>query len=230
MLKRTLLLAPLLLVLLLVCVLALRYGLADIGVYSVRYQLNDWHKQRQLPDPSGLRGAMAKVDRALALDPRNPEYLEMKAYLYWLRILAVAPEAQAPLRQVADWSAAAAALHRQAIDLRPRWPASWSGLALMKAYQQQWDQEFEQALAKAAELGPWEPAVQIQLALVAQLSWAQLGPDSRQLLVANFERGVRRNAGIIRRNLEAGGMRATVCFSLPRGGQAFAKLCQGTSE
>lgn len=206
---------------------AFRCGWSDLYAFQVRNSSDQWFKEDRLPSEDELNTAFEKIDGALDWYPAYPEYLESKAYLLWLAILREQRSgnegAQASVSKLAQQ---AAALHREAIENRPNWPYSWSGLVLMKAYQAQYDAEFDQAVANAVRFGPWENTVNVQLALSTQIAWGNLKPATQKHLLDNMARAVRRNFKVVQRQLAASNKRYLICGHLPQTIENYKKLCQ----
>ena len=75
------------------------------------------------------------------------------------------------------------------MTLRPRWPYTWSALALLKYKMSELDQKFRLALNNATELGSWEPYVQKIIAEIGLNSWSELEHSQRIIIVENIRRG-----------------------------------------
>ncbi|MCV6615753.1 MAG: hypothetical protein OIF35_12335 [Cellvibrionaceae bacterium] len=223
-------LLPLLLVLATLAVFAFRFAMADMVSYNARYSSERWFKQDRLPSAEELDQALAEIQRARSWNPYHADYHDLQAYLLWLAILREQRQAQAGSQaRIAGMAASAVALHQQAIALRPRWPYSWSGIALMKAYQQDFGASFAQAVQQAVRYGPWENTVNVQLALATQLAWPQLQAPSqqplKQALLENLNRGMRRNSKAIGRYLKQSPHRHHICAHLSRQHKQYQQIC-----
>ena len=181
--------AVFLVVLLALAAAAIPRGIADLQTFFAREAL-------LRPDPKLTREAFQErwthgrngLERAIALDSRNPNHHENLARWYEraaLRMPARNPAAEGYLGQ-------ALAHLRTALVARPGSPYTWSNIALLKARLPEPDREFESALRNAALLGPWEPEVQIALADAGFQHWGALGPETRIALNANALRAMRR--------------------------------------
>ena len=71
---------------------------------------------------------------------------------------------------------------RQALSTRPLWPYSWVNLLTTKDKLGQVDVEFNTALKNAAELGPWERTVQLQVVDSGLRYWGKLGGAERAVV------------------------------------------------
>jgi hypothetical protein len=86
---------------------------------------------------------------------------------------------------------------RLALLQRPVSPFAWANLALAKLYLDEADDELLQALARAQELGPWEPEVQQTVVYVGLATWDRLQPQAQAAIVRTMQRGARRDAAKI---------------------------------
>ncbi|MCV6621144.1 MAG: hypothetical protein OIF51_05265 [Cellvibrionaceae bacterium] len=232
---------PMVLIILVVIIFAFRFAMADAVSYPARYASDLWFKEDRLPTTEELDKALEEAESARSWNPYHAEYHDLKAYLLWLAILKEQREPQSESQaRINSLAQQAIDLHKTAIELRPRWPYSWSGIALMKAYQQKFDQEFEQAVLQAARFGPWENTVNIQLALVGQIVWLELqsrgqnpeGSDPsieakklKATIIENYNRGIRRNAKVIARNLKQSPHRYSICAHLSREFKQYKTVC-----
>jgi hypothetical protein len=170
------------------CALALPRGLADLRALEARLLLISWDSARRQPSAAEWTLAHERLREARQLDPGQPNYLEDIARLHELRarpLKAGDALAQEHLRQALEY-------HRQNLRLRPGLPYTWASIALVKARLPEIDREFEAALRNAAQLGPWEPDVQLALAEAGFAHWSSLGPETRAALRANASRALHR--------------------------------------
>ncbi|WP_315983495.1 hypothetical protein [Aliamphritea spongicola] len=116
-------------------------------------------------------------------------------------------------------------LYRQASTLRPHWPYSWAGLALSKAKLSQMDEELFQAIDNSVLYGPWENAVNISIAEAGLLSWRYLPQAQQEAVLANIDRGLKRNYKEIRNIATQVNQTALLCDKLPDSKEK-AKLCK----
>jgi len=163
-------------------------GLADTEYYPARRAMAQWAAERRAPRESEWQAARAAVERAAALAPGNPLYVEELGRLLEMRAAQLdraGPEARNLLE-------GARAQFRRAAELRPGSPYAWASLALVKFRLNELDFEFYGALDRAARFGPWEPAVQLTLADIGLGSWPWLAYPGRQIVLGAIERGLRR--------------------------------------
>jgi hypothetical protein len=115
---------------------------------------------------------------ALRRFPGNPDYLDLAGRL---KILEAGQPGVvgAEHRRLLE---SAAEDFRRALSSRPLWPYSWVNLLSTKDKLGQVDMEFNNALSRAAELGPWEPRVQLQVVDSGLRYWNRLGSAERELV------------------------------------------------
>ena len=135
------------------------------------------HKAGAVTDP-GLDEAYMRLQKALARYPSNPDDLSLSGHLKELR----AGQPAVVGREQRELLASAAGDYRQALQQRPRWPYGWASLLSSKDKLGQVDEEFVMAIHKATELGPWEPAVQIQVLRTGMRHWDELKRSERALV------------------------------------------------
>jgi hypothetical protein len=115
---------------------------------------------------------------ALRRFPSHPEYLDLSGRLKILKAGQpgfVGAEHKRLLESAAED-------FRQALSRRPLWPYSWVNLLTAKDKLGQADMEFNRALIESAELGPWEPRVQLQVVDSGLRYWTRLGSDEREVV------------------------------------------------
>ena len=71
---------------------------------------------------------------------------------------------------------------RQSLAVRPLWPYGWVNLLAAKDKLGQVDMEFNHALRRSAETGPWEPWVQLQFIDSGLRHWGRLGRAEQALV------------------------------------------------
>jgi hypothetical protein len=125
-----------------------------------------------------FEAAESHLNSALRHFPGNPDYLDLAGRLKVLK--AGQPGVVgAEHRQLLE---SAAGDFRQALTSRPLWPYSWVNLLTAKDKHGQVDVEFNRALTRSAELGPWEPRVQLQVVDSGLRYWSRLGGAERTLV------------------------------------------------
>ena len=181
-----LLLIPVLLYLIFV---AGKWGLADVYSRPAINQLTAWQRgDRKLSDQDWERYA-AELQKALRLDPDNPDILE------WLGVAVEGPFIRfAPNYPFAyNQRHAAADYYRKSIRLRPTWPYTWAYLALVKYRLDEIDSEFYNALHMAVHYGPGQAGIQSDVSELGMLLWSHL-PVSEQTFVLGVMRNGLRHA------------------------------------
>lgn len=118
------------------------------------------------------------INQALKRFPNNPDFLDFYGRLQLLK--ASQPGVMgSERRQLLEL---AAANFRRALLARPLWPYSWVNLLAAKDKLGQADAEFNRALKKSADLGPWEPRVQLQVIQSGLRFWGRLGSIERAVV------------------------------------------------
>ena len=128
--------------------------------------------------PVGIDEAVARLDKALARFPNNPDFLDLSGHLKELK--ASQPGTAGAER--GELLESAASDYRKALAARPLWPYSWANLLSVKDKLGQVDPEFNKAMNRAAETGPWEPRVQLQVVRSGIRHWDQLRGSERKLV------------------------------------------------
>ncbi len=77
---------------------------------------------------------------------------------------------------------------KRATELRPHWPYSYLDYAMARAQLSLIDADFEEALLKANELGPWEQRVMETTALLANHYRGWLTDDTQKILDKSMDR------------------------------------------
>ena len=122
--------------------------------------------------------SQSHVNTALRRFPGNPDYLDFAGRLLVLQ--SSQPGVMGTERRMLLESAAVN--FRQALTVRPLWPYSWVNLLSTKDKLGQVDMEFNEALNRSAELGPWEPRVQLQVVESGLRYWSRLGSAERAVV------------------------------------------------
>ncbi|WP_139117651.1 hypothetical protein [Endozoicomonas atrinae] len=152
--RRGLLVLPVVLVLCLAIYQAFTLLRSEVGRYQTELFLDHWQQETEasnsfVVDASELDIAINGVESAIRQMPENPALYVLKArVLERGRLSGIDTENHSELEA---W--------QKAIVLRPSWPYSWSDYAQARSQYSLIDSEFEAALLRASELGPWEPRV-----------------------------------------------------------------------
>jgi hypothetical protein len=129
-------------------------------------------------DVAVFEATQSHLNTALKRFPNNPDYLDFAGRLKILQVGQVGVMG-AERRELLE---SAAGDFRQALAGRPLWPYSWANLLTVKDKLGQVDKEFNLALGRSAELGPWEPRVQLQVVDSGLRYWSRLGGAERELV------------------------------------------------
>jgi len=167
---------------------SLGQGWADLLTYQARTTLNAWTAEDPPPLPAARDLAQERLEQAQASDPRNPAIAEDLGRLHELRTLGAPgtdPVAAAELRE-------SLAYFERSLALRPTSPYTWASIAFVKSRLGVLDAGFLRAIERAAQLGPWEPEVQMTLADIGFRYWDQLPAASRETIHAAMYRALKR--------------------------------------
>jgi len=175
---------------LLCCFLGIRLLVADTAAWQASRFVEDWSEKGAVSSEQAWLVAEAAARRAVAAAPvpMAVHYDRMGRIQEWRHIhLPFGNEA------AEDSRLAAREAYRQALELRPLWPYTWTRLAYIKLRLLQLDDEFEAALRHAAELGPWRPAVNKTVAEIGLIVWLELDSAQRDLVLEAAKRTVMHN-------------------------------------
>ena len=161
------------------------WGLADVERQKARTFIEQWENDFESFREEDWNKVVSHAKAAVDKDPDNPDLLFLMGNVYEWN--AFHPENQYKNNQQRQL---ALEYYRKAVELRPQWPYTWSGIALLKFRMNEFDQEFYLALRNAMELGPWEPRVQSIIAEVGLNVWDKLKHTERLPIVENIRRGV----------------------------------------
>lgn len=162
---------------------------ADVSAFRARAWVDTWvHQAIQAqskgeffqPGSEDWQQAQHLGELSVSLAPFNADYREVLGRVHEARFI-MAPLGDSGARPDRE---RAAALYRQSIALRPTWPYPHAGLAYVLYRAGGHNTEVERALAEAARLGPWEPAVMEAILDIGFDGWYQLTPAARQVVTA----------------------------------------------
>jgi len=125
-----------------------------------------------------VTSATEHINKALSRFPINPDYLQLSARLKELQ----AGQTGVMGAERDELLESALADYRSALAVRPLWPYTWISILAVKGQQGQFDKEFITALNRAAETGPWEPPVQLQVVRSGLRFWDQMGASEKSLV------------------------------------------------
>ena len=129
-------------------------------------------------DVATFEASEGHIKTALRRLPNNPDYLDFAGRL--LIIKAGQPGVVGAERR--ELLESAADNFRQSLAIRPLWPYGWVNLLAAKDKLGQVDMEFNYALRRAAETGPWESRVQLQLIDSGLRRWSRLARAEQALV------------------------------------------------
>jgi hypothetical protein len=160
---------------------AFRLGAADtlLAESSATLESAAWRSARPSLDAwLAVRDALLRAER---LAPGSPGVAETLGVLHARR--AASPEM---LAHAKDYL-------RRSLERRPASPYTWASFAEVKYLLGEVDPSLEGALVNMAELGPWEPEVQLLGADIGLALFDVVTPQARRSIERLVENGMRRN-------------------------------------
>ena len=122
--------------------------------------------------------AMAWLNRAEGRRGALPDQSDLRGQLLYWRAIHFAE----PGPERGEGLAEATREFRRALAQRPAWPYFWANLALAKAEAGLFDEEFDRAVRRVYETGPWEPQLQLMMIRLGFVEGSRVGPESRALM------------------------------------------------
>lgn len=201
-----------------VAYLSVKWGMADMYAYPVRYAIERW-EQKGVESSDELLEASNAISRALSWQPKNPELIELKArvQLYEAAFIEDDQAFKDKLRSILS-------LHNQAIEYRSEWAYSWANKALIKAYLQEFDAEFLQSMQQAAVLGPWELSANLAVLEAGLIGWFSLPAEARVIVADTASRTAEHQWKMVRNLLDRYQRRYAVCSGMQRT-EVQSKVC-----
>lgn len=202
-----------------------RICLAGIASYQADAFISEWERAGLEPQPRAWQVAHDAAQRAISLNlvADGQQFDRLGRIHSWKQF-------RQPYADLTAHGSRLAALeaYRTAVALRPNWPYSWARLAHSKRYLQQFDEEFDQALTQAFQLGPWRIGVNRELAQIGFSAWAQLNERQRQATLESAQRSVSHSPGEAQRLFKVAhdtGTAQELCTYLSQDLQAIRKIC-----
>lgn len=164
---------------------AARMGIGDAVAHRAEYAVKLWYKEKRMPTSEELEKALVEARTALDWEPRNSDHHDLLAQLLIYKSLL--HRADDSFYEITD---EALLLYKRSLELRPRWPYAWARFALVKAYRGEYDAEFNNAVERAVQYGPWDPGIHVTLTEAGVYNWRKLSIPTRKLIAANIHRGL----------------------------------------
>lgn len=161
--------------------------LAGVARYQADAFIENWEKSDTEPPTQAWEIAHAAAQRAVAFYPvANGDYLDRLGRVHAWRYF------RHPVTDVQAQRSRQAALHayQAAVVARPTWPYTWARLAHAKLSLQQFDSEFDEALDRAFELGPWRIGVNRERVNIGFSAWPELSGKQRRAILESAIRSV----------------------------------------
>jgi predicted Zn-dependent protease len=199
---------------------ALRNGSANARVYGASKEMGTWVAAGSRPGAGTRDSVRAELERALNSDPADPAIHELLGIL----------EARSPERP--EYLTSAGVHFAKALELRPTSPYTWASLAEAKYQMGDTSAGFENALIRAAQLGPSEPEVQRIVANYGLAVRDEVSPRARASIDAMVAAGFNRNPLEMLQIGDRRGKLSLVCRhfnDIPRHiDPKWSQLCQST--
>lgn len=207
-------------------VLGGRMAMAGIASYQAQAFLDSWVTPAEEPSSRAWAVAHEAAQRAVTLYPvENGEYLDRFGLVHsWQQFRQPYGLASAQASRSAALDA-----YRAAVAARPTWPDSWVRLAHAKLYLLQFDSEFDQALSRAAQLGPWRVGINRELTEIGLAAWPQLDAAQQAAVIESARRTVAYSpteAKRIHQLAQHTGMIEVLCESLEAELKVNRQICQ----
>ena len=193
-----------------VCVLCARWGLADrIIVDAIERQSALQERIARTGEPADAREVASLVDAFLLaqrFEPGNPGIPEQLGALYALKVRDGGAS-----DVIHNQGANALEQFSRAVEMRPSSPYAWANLARIKYDQGQVDDVFYRALDNAMRLGPWEREVQFTVVDLGFALWDKAPTALRPQILSVVQNGLTRDAAQILAIAQKRGRLAEVC-------------------
>lgn len=216
---------------------ALLWAVADVAHFRAQGWVEAWGNLSQQAAKAGYgyrpleadwQEARADAETALRLSLGSPDYRDTLGQIYESREMDLLPGDPA----ARDNRLKALALYRESARQRPAWPYTQAAIALTKYRLNEPDAEFDAALRKTMQLGPWEPDLMILVADVGSELMVRLSPASRQLVLDTIVRSAsrpRNKAGKVNdpvwEHIQSRHREAQICGWMVRGTPWYADHC-----
>ena len=210
-----------------VCVICARWGLADrIVVDASERQSALQDRIARTGEPADAREVASLADAlfllAQQLEPGNPDIPEQLGGLYALKVRNGGAGGI-----IGNQGAKALEQFSSAVVMRPSSPYAWANLARIKYDQGQVDDIFYRALDNAMRLGPWERDVQFAVVDLGFALWDKAPTALRPRILSVVQNGLTRDAAQMLVIAQRHGRLAEVCKLEKLASVAACKLISG---
>ncbi|ENM5842474.1 exopolysaccharide biosynthesis protein VpsP [Vibrio mimicus] len=170
---------------LLVIYFAFQQGIASLYALAAEKELLAWnHTPASMP---AVEEAHIAIQRAIDHNPDHPQYYFLAARIWqWQAFLSTGQEADQALTT-------AKATYLESAQRRPMWPDTWAELLKIEAQLHRDGQditELGEYLIKAAQYGPYTPAVNIAISQVGLAKWKLWNSEQKWLVIEHLARGL----------------------------------------
>lgn len=176
--KRSLLIALLLVLCLGSMGSAVYRGSASAWYFKAEFALNNWAQAGSIESKEDYLDGLDAITTAVRLDPSHPHYVHMLGRIsHWG--VAQGFESHDKLPQIKQW-------YLQATDLRPMWPDPWMDLARLNNFTEGFTQQTKDYMAQALTTGPYIDEVNTGVIKILLQNWAVLEGSERTLMFDQF--------------------------------------------
>jgi hypothetical protein len=203
---------------------AVESGMTSEALTKVTVETGVWHRAR--PQADGLPWSREQLVAAAQRSPADPNVHELLGLL-GARGFDVSG---ATGRSNPEILGEAAAQYREALMLRPSSPYTWVNLAALQYRLGNTGSEFETALVRAIQTGPYEPEVQAMVANFGLAVWNEVAAPTRTAIEQAVASGMKRNPREFLQIGERRGRLGVPCRHLPAppglADPKWSQLCQ----
>lgn len=221
--KRLLIVAPIMSLLLALIAFSAKFMIGDIYFWKVYYPIQRAADAVVYPSESEILQMRQDLERALWWD-KNAEYYDVMAFVIHYQIM----QAQTSAEQI-SYAQESVAYSRRATYLRPYWPQGQAYLASGLAYSGQLGDEFDVALRRAMEYGPWDYENLLAISRFGIPLWWFLNEEQKVVIVQSVAHGIQTGRPYIRPTqqlIESFHMQRPICDALKQAGEDATSLCR----
>ena len=169
-------------------IVSARQAASDFYAHTISLEIESWRQPGHKFRGDELVSSISSMEKSLAIAPGSAWALEQ------MGVLQLGQVRSATDPQVAVRSAHAAhASFKKALGQHPTSPFAWANLAMAKLYLGEIDAELFNAVARAAEYGPWEAQPQFASLTVGLAAWGQASGAQRETILGIRDRAMMRN-------------------------------------
>jgi hypothetical protein len=149
--------------------------------------IKGWQKTSSISDEKKWQENIVRLQKALAIDADNPEYLAKEAMLYRYKARLYSPMSE----QSNDANREALLRYQYLLTLRPSWAPYWGGIISIKYDLWEFDEDMLDAMKKAARLAPWFRVNQHILLRAGYHGWPFIDVETREIVNNTLARAMK---------------------------------------